>query len=87
MKGTELELLVIGAGLIGAVALIATLASSSDSQFLADHNCVKVGEIAPSVSTVVAPTLVGNTLTIVPTTVYTPGRTGWKCDDDKTYWR
>ncbi len=52
------------------------------NEWLATH-CKVIGEISGDVGTGFGRTSSGSFGTV---TTYTPGKTGYQCDDNKTYW-
>jgi hypothetical protein len=56
------------------------------NQFKQEHNCQVVSKISGSTSTGLAPVIGGNGGVAMVST-YTPGKTGWLCDDGVTYYR
>jgi hypothetical protein len=76
-------------GLLTALYIVVFIADAQEwTQFKIDHHCVEVGEMSGSV-TAVPTTSVGSngSVSFGVGTAYTPGKTGYHCDDDKTYWR
>ena len=76
---------------IAAAALVLVLVgyfavkdSEQWDQFRQDHECKKVGEISGTTSTGYGITTSGQGGMV---TTYTPGKTGWTCNDGVTYWR
>ena len=69
------------------VGLIGWLAYEEDrawAAFKVEHHCAKVGETSASNAIGYGLTTSGQFGTVV---TYTPGKTGFKCDDGVTYWK
>ncbi|SFP92881.1 hypothetical protein SAMN03159489_02210 [Pseudomonas sp. NFPP07] len=80
------EYLIIAAG-IGLMAVAAWAAIEENRQwkaFAQAHECKKIEEISGTTSTGYGFTSSGQGAMV---TTYTPGKTGWACNDGVTYWR
>lgn len=76
----------LGIGVV-IVAAIVALAIDDDNKwqrFVAQHDCKVFAEISSSSSLAVGFSSNGGSA-VVP--VYTPGKTGYRCNDGKEYWR
>lgn len=75
------------AGFFALLALLGCLAVEDAKQwqeFVRAHDCKKVGEISGSTSTGYGITATGQAGMV---STYTPGKTGYSCNDGVTYWR
>lgn len=80
-----------GIFLFGAIVVLVALGAFATvydalewDRFKIAHNCKVIGEISGSTSVGVGISSNGSP-SVVP--VYTPGKTGYACDDGKQYWR
>ncbi len=74
---------------IASIPVLVWLGFHEENQwyvFKEAHDCHIVGQTSGNVSTTVAPIIGGNGGVAMGTS-YTPGKTGWKCNDGVTYWR
>lgn len=77
----------IGVGLFVALVAFISLSLVEEGkwrEFMIDHDCKKVGEIAPSTSSGFGVSSNGS-VSFVP--ISNPGKTGYACNDGVTYWR
>lgn len=77
----------IGITVVGilTLAIFGTIAESNEwDRFSKLHQCKDIGSISPSTSVGVGVGTNGG-VSVVP--VYTPGKTGYQCNDGKQYWR
>jgi hypothetical protein len=76
---------VIGCVALLAVAIVGSLQEENEwTTFRSAHHCKVVGKTAASTSVGVGIGADGKT-SVVP--IFTPGQTGYACDDGVTYWR
>lgn len=71
-------------GLFGLVAFGIIAEASEWDRFSKAHNCKEIGSISPSNSVGVG---IGSNGSVSVVPVYTPGKTGYQCNDGKQYWR
>lgn len=71
-------------GFIGLGVYAAVIEMGAWDKFKNEHDCKIVGEISGS-STVAIGVGSNGQVTTVP--VFTPGKTGWQCNNGMTYWR
>lgn len=69
---------------VGFVVAITFYEESEWGRFSSAHECKVIGEISSSSSVGVGVGSNGG-VSVVP--VYTPGKTGYQCNDGKQYWR
>lgn len=73
--------------LIFGVALYGGAVQEQEWQkFAKQNNCVVIGHMSDSAGLGVGPSMGGNGGVAV-TVVHVPGKTGYRCDDGKEYWR
>ena len=70
--------------LLGFVVWATIKEAKEWSQFKEQHNCKVIGEVSGSSSIGTGITTNGTVGTV---TVYTPGKTGYLCDNGVEYWR
>lgn len=79
----------IGIALVGATIGMLAAAYREETtweRFRVAQNCKEIGEVSGSSITTVGPIIGGNGGVSVGIG-YIPGKTGWRCDDGKEYWR
>ena len=72
----------IGIGLVVAILIFFAIKLGTERQKWLDNHCKVIGEMSGSVGTAVTTT----SGKIGVGTVYIPGKTGYKCDNNKEYW-
>lgn len=84
----RLILVLITAGVVLIpVGIYGAIVSERHWQAYASEHCRVVGKISGSTSMGVGTTFANGKVGTGPVTVYTPGKTGYQCDDGMTYWR
>lgn len=76
--------IIAAVGLVAIGVIAAVVEENNWNQFSAQHECRNIGSISPSTSVGVGVGSNGG-VSVVP--VYTPGKTGYQCNDGKQYWR